>query len=258
MSKFDFGKIVNDLYLGFEKHSPEILTGLGITGMITTTIMAVKATPKALDVISDIKKKKHKNKKEETKEIVKKTAPLYLPSAVTCCVSAACIIGASTIHNKRNAALATAYTLSENALRNYKEKVIETIGPKKEQAIRDHIAEDRIKENPVTNNEVFITKAGDTLMYDCTSGRYFTGDIDKVKRIQNELNARLMQEMYISLNELYYELGLKPTSLGNEMGFNINDGLINMDFSAVITDDNRPCIYIDYTVGPRFGYGDLH
>ena len=31
-----------------KKHSPEILTGIGIAGMISATVMAVKATPKAL------------------------------------------------------------------------------------------------------------------------------------------------------------------------------------------------------------------
>ena len=33
------------------KHSPEILTGIGIAGMVTTTVMAVRATPKALDLL---------------------------------------------------------------------------------------------------------------------------------------------------------------------------------------------------------------
>ena len=31
-----------------QKHSPEILTGIGIAGMIATAAIAVKATPKAL------------------------------------------------------------------------------------------------------------------------------------------------------------------------------------------------------------------
>lgn len=32
-----------------QKKSPEILTGLGIAGMITTVVLAVKATPKLVD-----------------------------------------------------------------------------------------------------------------------------------------------------------------------------------------------------------------
>lgn len=250
-------KIFEDLKNGFVKHSPEILTGIGIAGMISAGVMAVKVTPKALDKIEDIKDK-NLEKKEETKEIVKKVAPIYIPSIVTCGMSAACIIGASSINLKRNAALATAYSLSENALKEYQNKVLETVGPKKERAIRDEVAKDHIEKNPVTNNEIIITSAGNTLCYDSVSGRYFTSDIEKLKRIENELNKRLMSEMYISLNELYYELGLRNTKEGNELGFNIDDGLIDFTFSAQIADNGQPCIVLDYLVGPRFGYGDLH
>lgn len=250
-------KIFEDLKNGFVKHSPEILTGIGIAGMISAGVMAVKATPKALDKIKDIKDK-DLEKKEETKEIIKKVAPVYIPSIVTCGMSAACIIGASSINLKRNAALATAYSLSENALKEYQNKVLETVGPKKERTIRDEVAKDHIDKNPVTNNEIIITSAGNTLCYDSVSGRYFTSDIEKLKRIENELNKRLMSEMYISLNELYYELGLRNTKEGNELGFNIDDGLIDFTFSAQIADNGQPCIVLDYLVGPRFGYGDLH
>ena len=257
MKKIDLSKVVKDLKVGFVKHSPEILTGIGIAGMISSTIMAVKATPKALDIIEEIKKEK-KEKKEETKEIVKKVTPIYIPSIVTTGLSIACIIGASSINLKRNAALATAYTLSENALRDYQSKVIEAIGPKKETAIREEVCKDHLEKNPVTNNEIIITSQGNTLCYDSVSGRYFTSDIEKLKRIENELNKRLMNEMYIGLNELYYELGLKPTSQGNELGFNVDDGLIDFRFSAQLADNGQPCIVLDYLVGPRFGYGDLH
>lgn len=255
--KISLVKIFEDLKNGFVKHSPEILTGIGIAGMISAGVMAVKATPKALDNIKDIKDK-NLEKKEETKEIVKKVGPVYIPSIVTCGMSAACIIGASSINLKRNAALATAYSLSENALKEYQSKVLETVGPKKERSIRDEVAKEKVDKNPVTNNEIIITSTGNTLCYDTVSGRYFTSDIEKLKRIENELNKRLMSEMYISLNELYYELGLRNTKEGNELGFNIDDGLIDFTFSAQIADNGQPCIVLDYLVGPRFGYGDLH
>ena len=41
-------KFVMDTKRMVYKHSPEILTGIGVAGMITSTILAVKATPKAL------------------------------------------------------------------------------------------------------------------------------------------------------------------------------------------------------------------
>ncbi|MDD3204207.1 MAG: DUF6353 family protein [Lachnospiraceae bacterium] len=260
MTKPNLSAIAKELKGAMIQHSPEILTGIGIAGMITTTVMAVKSTPKALDLMAELKEK-HKNdteKKEIAKDVVTKVAPVYLPSVITGGLSIACLIGASSVNARRNAALATAYTLSESALKEYQEKVVATIGEKKEKNVRDAIAKDKVDKNPVSNCEVIITEKGNTLCYDTISGRYFTSDIEKLKRTENELNKRLLSEMYIGLNELYYELGLRCTDQGNELGWNINDGMINFDFSSQLADDGRPCLVVGYRVGPRYGYGDLH
>lgn len=242
------------------KHSPEILTGIGIAGMVTTTVMAVRATPKALDLMAEIHEKETQerlNKKEVGKEIITKVAPVYIPSALIGVLSISCLIGATSVNQRRTAALATAYSLSESALREYQEKVIETFGEKKEQAVRDAIAKDKVDQNPVTSTEVIVTKKGDTLCYDILSGRYFKSDMDKIKKIENELNRRLISEMYISLNEFYYELGLRCTKQGNDLGWNIDDGLINVRFSAQIADDGQPCIVLDYECAPRYDFRGL-
>lgn len=242
------------------KHSPEILTGIGITGMITAGVMAVKATPKALDLLSEIHEKEAElemDKKEVSKEIITKVAPVYIPSVLITGMSIACLIGATSVNNRRTAALATAYSLSESALKEYQEKVIETFGEKKERGVRDAIAKDKIDRNPVSNSEVYITKKGDTLCYDTISGRYFKSDIDKIKKIENELNRKLISEMYISLNEFYYELGLQCTKNGNDLGWNVGDGLINIRFSAQIAEDDTPCIVLDYDYAPRYDFRNL-
>ena len=81
----------------------------------------------------------------------------YVPTAIMGGLTIACIIGANSINLRRNAALAGAYSLTEAALKEYQAKVIETIGDKKEQAIRDDIAKDRVKEHPLGEREVIIT-----------------------------------------------------------------------------------------------------
>jgi len=235
------------------KHSPEILTGIGIAGMITTTIMAVRATPKALILIEERKEEIDADKLTPI-ELIKTTWTCYIPAAITGGLSVICLIGASSVNARRNAALATAYTLSESALKEYQEKVIETIGEKKEKSVRDAIAKDRIDENPVSSREVIITEKGNTLCYDSISGRYFKSDIDKLKKAENELNRRMIEEMYISLNEFYYEIGLNPTSIGDDIGWNIDRGYIELNFSSQLTDDGNPCLVIDYQVAPRYEY----
>ena len=55
MPKQSLASIAKSVRTAMKKHSPEILTGIGIAGMITTTVMAVKATPKALILLEEKK-----------------------------------------------------------------------------------------------------------------------------------------------------------------------------------------------------------
>lgn len=238
------------------KHSPEILTGIGIAGMVTTTVLAVKATPKALNLIEE--KKLSLNVEDLTvMETVKAAWKPYIPSALICVASASCLIGASAVNAKRNAALATAYAISERTLIRYRDKVIDSIGDKKEKEIREKVAQDEVNNKPVSNSQVFVTSKGDTLCMDSISGRYFKSDIDKIRKIVNELNRQMLHQNYISLDEFYYELGLEPTKNASRLGWNLDDGLIELDFSACLTEDEKPCVYVDYLVSPRYEFDKL-
>lgn len=256
MGKGNIQKIINEIQKAVIKHSPEILTGLGIAGMITTTVLAVKATPKALDLINDRKDELETEKLPPT-EVVKTAWKCYIPAAVTCATSTACLIGASSVNLKRNAALATAYKLSESAISEYKDAVIDKIGEKKEQTIRDKVAEEKMKKNPVSSSEVFITEKGNTLCYDTISGRYFKSDIDRIKRAENAINKQLLDEMYVSLNDLYDELDLDHTKLGDELGWKIDDGLVELYFSSQLADDGTPCVVMDFTRAPKYNFSKL-
>lgn len=253
MNKPNLSSISKGIRTAVTKHSPEILTGIGITGMITTTVLAVRATPKALILIEERKDEANVDKLTPV-ETVKAAWTCYIPAAITGGLSIICLIGASSVNARRNAALATAYTLSESALKEYQEKVVEQIGEKKEQAVRDAIAKDKLEQDPVTNREVIITEKGDTLCYDALSGRYFKSDIDKIKKAVNEINKNLLGDDYISLNDFYYELGLDNTKLGDELGWNVNDGLIDLNFSSQLASDGTPCLVINYQVAPKYDY----
>ena len=247
------------------KKSPEILTGIGIAGMITTTVLAVKATPKALELIENEKESKKEDSDDKpglnAVEVVKVAWKPYIPAVVTGVVSVACLIGASSVNARRNAALATAYQLSTNALTEYKEKVVETIGEKKEKGIREKIAQDKVTQNPVSKSEVVITGAGDVLFLEPVSMRYFTSDIEKVRKIINDINYRMTcgMEEYISLSEFYDEISIDHTKNSDDLGWNINkDGLIEFDFDSKIADDGTPCIVLDYMVAPRYDFSTLY
>ena len=190
-------------------------------------------------------------------DLFKATWKCYIPAAVTSVVSIACLVGASSVHIKRNAVLATAYQLSETALTEYKEKVIETIGEKKEEVIRDKVNKDRIEKNPVSKNNVIITDKGNTLCYDHMSGRYFKSDIDKINKAVNVINNRILHDFYASLNDLYSELGLYTVSLGDKLGWNSDMGLIEVEFSSQLADDGTPCLVMDFNKAPKYDYDRL-
>lgn len=169
--------------------------------------------------------------------------------------SVACLIGASSVNSRRNAALATAYNLSASALTEYKTKVLETVGEKKEQLIRDKVAEERISKEPVNQSAIIVSGNGNTRCFDTITKRRFVSDIESINKIVNELNRRMINgEDYISLNEFYYELGLDGSSIGDELGWNVSTGLIELNFSAQLDTDGTPCIVIDYTVAPKRGF----
>lgn len=258
MGKTNFSSFVDSLRTTIVKHSPEILTGIGIAGMITTAVLAVSATPKALELI---KKKKEELNIEDEKlkpvEVVKTTWKCYVPAVVTGTVSAACLIGANSVNAKRHAALATAYSLSETAMKEYRDKVIETIGEKKEQSVRDAVDKEVVEKNPVSKNEVIVTKKGETLCFDKISGRYFKSDLDKIQKAVNEINFRLFDEMYISLNEFYYELGLDGIAIGDEIGWEIGRGKVDLYYSSQLADDGTPCLVIDYNYAPRYDFNKI-
>ena len=244
MKKSNISKVLSSVRTSMAKHSPEILTGIGIAGMITTTVMAVRATPKALILIED-RKEEIGAEELEVADVVKTTWFCYIPAVITGTLSIACLIGASSVNAKRNAALATAYTLSESALKDYQGKVVEMFGEKKHETVKDAIAKDKIEKNPVVTS------------YDAISGRYFKGDIDKIKKAECELNRRMRDEMYVSLNDFYYEVGLDNIKIGDELGWNIDNGYIDLSFSSQLTSDGTPCLVIDYSIAPRYNFSEL-
>lgn len=257
----NLSKAVKKVQMEMAKRSPEILTGIGIAGMITTTVLAVKATPKAirmLEVERDLKKGASDWNEDISLtpiETVKATWKCYIPAVVTGTISIACLIGAGSVHTRRTAALATAYKLSETALSEYKEKVIETIGEKKEQIIKEKIDKDHVDKKPVSKSEVIITKKGNTLCYDYLSDRYFESDIDQIKKVENALNKQILHDLcgYVSLNEFYDELGLNHIGVGDDIGWNV-DRLIDIRISSQIADDGRPCIVVCHENAPFYEY----
>lgn len=227
-------------------NSPAILTAVGVTGALTTAYLTGKASFKAALILND---NDHYGQ-ADVKEMFQLTWKCYIPAAITAALTISAIIGANRIGTRRAAALAAAYAISERAFEEYKTKIIEKLGPKKEQEARDEIAQDRVDRNPVGSQEIIIAGAGTVLCHEAYTGRYFLSDMETLRKAQNDINAQVLSDSYASLTDFYDLIGLPHTANSDEVGWN-SDKLMDLKFSAVISQDGRsPCISIDFTVHP--------
>lgn len=234
------------------KNSPTILTSCSVAGTISTAILAAKAHVKAMRVLDN-------QGPITTKEKIKLVWKYYVPPVAMGTVTIACSIGANCINLKRNAVLAGAYALAETSLKEFKETAKEIVGEEKVKEIKDKIIDDKIKENPPSPNEVRMLGDDKTLCYDTYSGRYFTSTINDIKTTVNAVNTELFSELRVSLNDMYYALGLSPVKLGAERGWDFNDVIdrrkdfpIEARFTSHLAEDHTPCLAIEFHPEPDY------
>lgn len=236
------GKImsaIDGIFTWADKHQREIFLGTQIAGTVITAVLCYKAGTKAEDIIAKHKEKMDEidiedkeGRKKETVETVKDLAPIFVPPIVTGAMTIGCAIGGYKASSKQIAALSAAYALSEKALNEYTSKATELLGKKKAQDIQDAVNVDKLKNADLapSNSNFISTGTGYNVpCYDVHSGRYFYSSAERIRQACNTINKRLMDEYYISLNELYDELGLPAITLGEDMGFTVDNGLIDID-----------------------------
>lgn len=230
-------------------NSPTILTALGVSGVVGTAYLAGTASYTAALMLSSDPRgqwvdgkfiKAELTKKEQFKTIWK----LYIPAATSGVVSVACVLGANRIGTKRAAAAGALLTVSERAFTEYKDKVIEELGVKKEQAVRDAIAQDRVNANPPPA-QMIVIGSGKTVCYESHTGRYFECNMETLRRAENEINHQMLSENEANLNDFYHLVGLENTTSSSRSGWN-SDKLMKLEFSSCISPDGQPCITFDY------------
>lgn len=195
------------------RHAPSILTGVGIGGFITATVMAAKVTPKYQD--------ERKQKSEETlplKEEALLVGKYYWPTAVVVGTSAACIIFANHMNLQRQAALAAACSVSETMLKNYKAKAIEVLGPAEEKKqISDAIDKDYVtahKEEILSDRDLYPINM--QIILDKYSGTKFYMSIETVRQIVTDFNTQLIAEDCLMYSDLW-EMMANHAANGNHV-----------------------------------------
>lgn len=237
------------------RNAPTILTCIGAGGVIATSVMAVKATPKALKLLEYAREEK--GEELTTWETVKTAGPMYIPAVVTGASTIACIVGANVLNKRNQASLISAYALLDSTYKKYRAKAIELYGEDGDKKIVEEVAKDDLIEediHPSEQRQVF---------YDVTSMRYFESTIEDVRRAEFDMNAKLLATGYVSLNHLYGLLDISPVDYGDKLGWTTYTrgwqdvcGQIVFDHRKVILDDGLECYLLEIITEPSIDYLD--
>lgn len=242
--------------LKFKKHSPEILVVVGVAGVVTSAVMACKATTKLDSILEEPKEKIdaiHEGMEtgeikgvEYTEEDGKKDlaivyahtavdiAKLYGPAVILGAVSIGCILTSHRILRKRNIAIAAAYATVDRGFKEYRGRVVERFGEELDKELKYNIKAKEIEEKVTDENgeEKIVKKTVQTADIDNHSiyARFFdetcTGwtrnaedNLTFLICQQTHANKRLQLEGYLFLNDVYEMLGLQKSKAGQVIGW---------------------------------------
>ena len=258
-------KILKMTALKAQKYAPEILVGLGITGMIGGAILACKKTPKAQEIIAEHKEEREVinetelTEEEERKKVGKlyvetglKLAKNYASSATLMLTSAACILTGFGILKGRNASLLAAYNAATQAMTAYRERVKDAVGEEKEGMIFsdakdekvDHVTLDENGEPKTEKQKTRIFQSDDPNKYSRWA-RFFDEVNNDIEWHRYGGNSQLMKEYLISrnqtwdrilhaegvvfINDIYKDFGWPLVQDGWKYGW-VDDGKTHVNF----------------------------
>lgn len=241
-------------------NSPLILTAIGVAGTVSTAVLTGKASFKAAGILRDEADRRVLRGVDEppmdARDVVSMVWREYVPAVGVGAVTVTCIIFANRIGTRRAAAIAAAYTLSQETISEYRDKVIEKLGENKERQIRDELAQEEVFRTPPPKNLVVLDEL-QVIAFERYTGRYFRSSMEEIKSAQNYVNFKINNGHCASLSDFYDHVGLTRTDVSEEVGWNL-DNPCEITFSTVMTDDNRPALAFEYKVMPIRSYFRIH
>lgn len=248
----------------FKRNGSLILLCSGIGGMFSSVILAAKEAPKAKDALDELHKELGESDAEMSKakifwEEFKVAAPFYAPSAGAFLLGAGCTVGSYKIESGKAAALAGVVDIAQGRLIGLEKAAMEVVDEKTMKEIKNKMAENMVKNDPPGKDilkaceeakQKFLTEEipgdGRSLFRLGVNGRYFRSSREEILRAVKRISDRLSTEMWISLNEFQYELGLSNTDDGEILGFTVDEG-IDVDWGVTLTPNGEPCQVVEFT-----------
>lgn len=260
-------KLIQKAGRALKKATPTILTLVGAIGVVATTVLAIKATPKALELVQEESRKNHDGEPNAaTKtEVVKSCWKCYVPAAVTGAATITCIIGANSLNQRQQASLACAYALVSRSFTDYKRNVKEIYGKEAHEKIMQSLTVEKADPSRIISPTLISdpcldfedAKEEEHLFYDPFSQRYFSSTIGQVLQAEYHLNRNFaLLGGCIGVNDFYEFLGIEPIKDLSDFGWWVDDDLYWIDFDHVKTtvDDGLngeiPCYIIEMIFTP--------
>lgn len=253
----------------FKRNSSTILSCISICGVIVTTVLAVKATPKAIEQIRIDSAKNHDGDTSAytKREAVQSGWKYYIPSTIIGMSTIVCIAGSNILNNRQQAALTSAYALLDNSYHQYKGKLKELYGEEAHQKIIDSIVKETCCDVYLSGQDIMGANSLDfddhdpsdnKLFYDTYSNRYFESSVNRVIQAEYFINRDYTLGCCISLNQFYEYLGLEPIPGGDDIGWSCTDGIYWLDFNhhKTILDDGLEVHVIDMVWSPSTEYNE--
>lgn len=235
-----------------KRASPTILSCIAAIGTVATAVLAVKATPKAIEYIQMNTGYNHDGVMEvpSKEEIVKATWKNYIPAAAVGLGTIVCILSANGLNRKQQATITSAYVLLENAYKEYKNKLKDIYGEETDTEVRKAVAKDNYTGDPDVTD-------GKLLFYDEYSNRYFERTMEEVIDAEYHLNREFILEGDVKLNKFYELLGLPGTELGAVVGWDCESAAaffgyswIDFEHDLVVMDDGLECYIVHMPFAP--------
>lgn len=238
------------------KRLPDILFGTSMAAGLGATIYGIAITPKAIDRIMDYV---IDNVPEEERRALKvselhKLLPfkvkvrllwkLYLPVAIGWGISLGTGIACDVMHNRREAAYATLAQVAEETLRDFKDSTKEIVGDKKYDEISAAAAQKKVEQARTNADETYYVnkKTEGFKVIDDITGRKYIVDRDQLDHVELHLNKHLYSWTFVSINDFYRALGVPPVSIGEDLGWDSQDGDIDIVgvLETAFDDDGTP------------------
>lgn len=247
------GTFLNHSEMFLKRNASTILTCVGSVGVVVTSVMAVKATPKALELLEEAKQRK--GEKLTKLEVVKTAGPVYIPAALVGVSTIACVFGANVLNKRHQAAITSAYALLDNSYKEYRNKVEELYGEDADDRVTEEIVKDKY------DNEDLKVSDDKQLFYDEFSERYFEATMEKVLMAEYELNRQLAMNFGVYLNEFYELLGIDTKDYGDYLGWSTYElseaywySWVEFTHKKVVMDDGLECTIIIMNMEPTFDF----